>query len=183
MLNKFFIFCTAVAIAGCGEKPMEITKAPVEVNRTAGFVTENYVGDDQAYVRSYFPKDKEAEIDRAEFAGAACKLKGRGFTASFQTPAIVNLPDYDYYSQPVTGSCSVDGVVRPVVLKPYNETSRSRNAAVSGGASQGGLLGMAIAGIAVGIAEAANDPTNDDWDYNNVDVEFPNSLRPSGPQS
>lgn len=173
------LFLAAASIAGCTQN-MEITKAPVEVQRTAGFATQNYVGHDQSVIRSHFAKDEETGEKKAEFSGANCALKGRGFSTSFTTPAIVNLPDYDYYSQPVTGSCSVNGETRPIVLRPYNETVRARKAAASNSGAQGGLLGMVVTGVVSGIVEAANDPTDDDWDYGNYDVIFPRSAAPEG---
>ncbi len=179
MKKTSLLLLAAGSIAGCAQN-MEITKAPVEVQRTAGFATQNYVGQDQATIRSHFAKDEDTGEKKTEFSGANCSLKGRGFSASFTTPAIVNLPDYDYYSQPVTGSCSVNGETRPVVLTPYNETVRARQAASSSAGAQGGLIGVLVSGVVSGIVEAANDPTDDDWDYGNFDVIFPRSAAPEG---
>lgn len=172
MHKTLAIIAAAATLAGCVEQ-MEITQAPVEVERSAGFVSANYVGSDQATIRSYFAKDAAQGTERTEFSGAACQLKGRGFSTAFNTPAIVNLPDYDYHSQPVTGQCAANGHVRPVVMRPYNETVRARTSAAANAGAQGGLIGMLAVGIVSGVVEAANDATDDDWDYGDVQVEFP----------
>jgi len=180
-MHRVALILLAIAtIAGCTER-MEIAQAPVEVQRNTNFVSENYVGNDTATFRSYFAKNEETGEKRSEFSGAACQIKGPGYAARFTTPAIVNLPDYDFYSQPVTGSCTTGETLRPVILTPYNETIRARNAATNAQASQGGLLGMMAVALVSGVANAVNDPTNDDWDYDDVAVEFPASAKPAAP--
>ena len=166
------IIGSVAGLSACTES-MEITQAPVDVTRNSSFVTQNYVGDDQSVVRSYFAEDEEKGTEKTEFAGAQCQIKGRGFSAKFTTPVILNLPDYDYYTAAATGQCAVNGVARPLVLKPYNETVRARTEAASNAGASGGLIGILAAGIVSGVVEAANDPSDDDWDYPNASVMFP----------
>ncbi len=170
-MNKLLLALPlSILVAGCAER-MEITTAPVDVSRTAAFPSENYSGTHPVEVRSFAVTEKsEGRPEETEFSGASCSIQGRGYSASFSTPAIVNFPDYGYRSQAVTGSCRVKDSVRPIVAKPYNITvSNLQNNTGAGG----GLVGMMIVGIASGIAIAANDETNDDFGYRPVNVQFP----------
>lgn len=174
MKKMGFALCAVGMLSACGGG-MEITAPPVDVTRTANFDTANFVGDHPTNVRTYFEKKKaNGGTDRVEFAGATCQVKGRGFQASFATPAILNLPDHGFYSQAVTGKCTVGDTVRPVVARPYNITVANIKSNTGAG---GGVLGMVVAGVANGIALAANDPTNDDYGYRPISVAFPDSAK------
>ena len=169
-MKPAFVVTALLGVAGCTNH-MEITSAPVDVSRTSEFVATNYVGDHPTTVRSYFVgEDEKGREERIEFSGAKCQVKGRGFRAKFSTPAVVNLPDHGFHSQAVTGSCTTGKDVRPIVARPYNITvANMRNNSGAGG----GVAGVLVASIATSIALAANDPTNDDFGYLSVGVEFP----------
>lgn len=170
-MNKLLLTLPlSIFIAGCAER-MDITTAPVEVSRTNAFQSENYVGNHPVEVRTFALSQKsDGKSEKTEFAGAACSIQGRGFSAKFSTPAIVNFPDYGYRSQAITGSCQVKEAVRPIVAQPYNITVANIQSNTGAG---GGLLGMVVAGVANSIAIAANDETNDDFGYRPVSVQFP----------
>ena len=177
MKKSLSLFCAALAVSGCANN-MEITSPPVNVTRHSGFDTARYQGDHPVNVRSFFTaKKSNGGEERTEFSGAQCRIQGRGFTAKFSTPAIVNLPDHGFYSQAVTGQCATGEAVRPVVAKPYNITVANIK---SNNGAGGGVLGMVVAGVANSIALAANDPTNDDYGYHNISVKFPATAQPAG---
>ncbi len=98
------------------------------------------------------------------FAGARCTLDNEYYSASFTTPAIIELPNYKQTSPDVTISCTDGTRSATRTAEIINLSARDRQ--TSAGAT-GGLIGSLVG---AGLNAAMGDLENDTWGYGNVSL-------------
>jgi PBP1b-binding outer membrane lipoprotein LpoB len=157
-VKKIVLFWVALFLAGC-ESGVEITTPPVEVKFTDSTAANSIAGYDAVKVRTW------AEVDgsKAELQGVPCDLKGIGYQARLNTPAIVTLPVYQGHTRPVTVTCTYNGRSVSKVQEPYNDTTAQRTTMLGGG-----LLGLVISAA----VESSRDTGADRYLYSDISVEF-----------
>jgi hypothetical protein len=92
----------------------------------------------------------------AEVKGAACKIRGTGYSARVITPALVELPTYLGKTDPVHISCNAGAMSVAETVEPNNETLARIQSAQSSG---GGLAGALAVAITKGVLTSTRDPS------------------------
>ncbi|MFW8592696.1 hypothetical protein [Cribrihabitans neustonicus] len=99
---------------------------------------------------------------KAEVKGAACTLRGTGYSARVITPAMVELPTYLGKTDPVQVTCTAGAMSAAETVKPYNLTLANIKSAQASG---GGLVGVLAVAVTKGIMKSARDPSKDIYAY------------------
>lgn len=153
------IAATLGLLAGCA--PTTQTAKPIDVRYTSNEARKVF-GFHPMTVRTF---QKQTDGPKAEVTNVPCTLKGSGFSASFTTPVVVNVPVYGLASRAIQTTCTFDGVEKSFTSKPVNLTESK--AVSSGGA--GGLLGALIVAAAV---SARKDRNTDEYGYSPVSFTY-----------
>jgi len=158
----------AVAAAGLAALSACTPSAPtnlVDVNITSRSA-QNVVAYDTVEVRTRLRSSGGGSS--SEITGVPCSLQGSGFSASFQSPAAVNVPMYQQASRAIQVSCQYEAMTETQTLQPVNLTE---SRAVSNGQTGAGLIGALLVAT---VVAARTDRTNDDYGYNNARLVFEN---------
>lgn len=129
--------------------------------RARGNPVPRFRGQDTLNIRT---RGKTADGGFAEITGISCTLNAGLYTAKFQTPANVVVPDYGPNSPALFTRCvHPDGRSGSATVNAYNFTAQQRNA----GAAGGGILGAIIIGA---VAAAPIDPERDEFRYPPISI-------------
>ena len=176
MKRLFALSLVAVLGAGCAA-PLEVGSITNITPNTGSSTTDVYqprrlagdtsvpafAGDQLVEVRTYHYVDGHGQ---KEMAGAQCKLSAGTFSAEMTTPAKVRVPLYRSSSESLAVQCGREGYkTRMVTLKPFDRTRKERYSRFSSAGGAGGLIGVVVATAAAGIADAAADNTQNEWNY------------------
>lgn len=169
--------CVAALAAGC--TVMDITQPPIPVTakdtrgaigldvygraRAAGNPVPRFRGQEILTVRTSGPREGQGH---GEIPGSTCNLDAGVYSASFQTPANIIVPDYGPDSPAIYIACTApDGRPKSATINAVNLTSQQRNASAAGT----GLLGALVIGA---VNEARRDNETDDFGYNPITLMF-----------
>lgn len=100
-----------------------------------------------------------------ELPGSTCNLDSGVYTASFQSPANIVVPNYGPNSPAIFVRCSAGNISGSTTARVQNLTSNQR----MNNAGAGGLLGVVIVAA---IDAAARDEENDTFGYSMIRVEM-----------
>lgn len=150
--------CLSV-LAACATG-VAINTPPQQVSFSTDAARNNIYAQKPIEVRAQSIQIVNGSKKRAEITGAACAIKGTGYTAQITTPAKVNLPTYKGRTDPVTITCKANGQTATKTFEPYNETT-SRQATVT----TGGLAAVLVTAVATAAVKAARNPANDVYAY------------------
>ncbi len=162
MFRRIVIACTLpLALSACMEHA-EVTAPPVTVSlKTPDVTTSRVHGFKELTFRTHKVLDKEKQkatggvassSNLQEIVGARCTIESAEFTATFITPAKVNMPTLKRRPTKAYITCTTGSQNGQETLTP------ALNGTVVGGASAAGLLMAAVsAGIAAG---------RDIWSFN-----------------
>ncbi len=98
---------------------------------------------------------------------AACELNGDGFSATFKSPATINLPSYGDIEKPITLECSNRDKTRKQTYKVVNLSQKKRT---GNAIAVGVLLSPLAGGIMAGTGAAPKD--QDVYGYSNMKLSF-----------
>lgn len=167
------ILMGACATADITQPPISVTpkdpRAAVGVDmygrsRAAGAQVSRFRGQDMVQIRTNGSRDGEGY---GEIVGSQCTLDSGLYTANFQTPANIVVPDYGPASPALFVMCTApDGRTKSVTANAVNLTSQTRNASAVGT----GILGAIIIGA---VNESRRDNETDDFGYNPITLLFP----------
>ena len=101
----------------------------------------------------------------SENVKAACKLKGDGYTAVFETPAMVNMPSFGRSMEPVEVTCTYKDKEFSETFEAINLSSSSRD----GTAMAVGVVLCPICGVAVAVANGG-DKVGDVFGFDEINV-------------
>ena len=136
--------------------------------RAQGENVPNMRGNQVVEIRTFTAKTNDFgnEVADQEIAGAECVVIAEDSQAKIRTPGALHVPLYGYRSPDMTVQCIKPGFQDAVnAIGKYNLTQAQRSQAISNAAASGGIIG-ALVGVAVNVAvAAANDPTDDDYNY------------------
>lgn len=159
-MRRLALIAIALTLTAC-ETAEQITTPPVNVTFTGNPRITQIAGYSTVTVRS---QETNADGRMVEFRGAECEMQGSGFRASFTTPAVVNMPDAQSQTRPVTVTCRSGNRSVSTVAHPYNFDSE-RNLAAGEGA---GLLGILV----ISVVDGMRDQTHDSFAYEDIIVGF-----------
>ncbi|WP_102108593.1 hypothetical protein [Oceaniglobus roseus] len=129
--------------------------------RARGNPVPRFRGQETVTVRT---RGTGAQGGSTEITGLACQLDSGIYTARFQTPANVIVPNYGPNSPALFIRCThPDGRSGSSTVTVYNATAEQRSQNAAGG----GLLGAVIVGA---INAARTDPERDEFKYRNATV-------------
>ena len=156
-----------LAISGCTNL-QEITSPPVDVQFASNAAQQEVAGYWSTEVRTMVGQAPYSE----ELVGASCELTGTGFSASFTTPALVNLPHWAQTSRAVNVTCTLANVSGSKNVTAYNKTVSDINDRANSTAREGGLIGAIVGGIIAGSAARNRDQSKDTWAYRTISVDM-----------
>ncbi|UWQ48409.1 hypothetical protein K3722_10875 [Leisingera caerulea] len=147
----------ALTVSGC------MTYAPIETPpQKVAFSSQTARTNVDSFSTSAVRTIREEGKKKVEVKGAACKIRGTGYSARVVTPALVELPTYRGKTNPVNISCAAGGMSATETVEPYNATlARIQSTQTSGG----GLVGALAVAVAKGIAKSTRDPSKDEFAY------------------
>ena len=177
---KKFMALAAVATILAGCETADITQPPIAVipkdargavgidvygaARAAGNPVPRFRGQETVAVRT---NGSRKDQSFGEIIGSTCQLDSGLYTATFQTPANIVVPDYGPNSPALFVMCTApDRRTKSLTMNAVNLTNQSRNASAAGT----GLLGAIIIGA---VNEARRDNETDDFAYNPITLVFP----------
>lgn len=111
-------------LAGCAPKA-PITQAPVQMSFVDKTRSASVIGIDAIEVRTRLNQNDET----VELAGVPCRLSGPGYSASFVTPAAVELPIFRQNAPQLSLSCRYEDETRTQALRARNITEEQRREA------------------------------------------------------
>jgi len=178
MKKLALIIVAATVLAGC--ETADITQPPIAVTpkdaraaigidvygtaRAAGNPVPRFRGQKTVPVRTTGPREGQSF---GEIVGSTCSVDSGLFTAQFQTPANIVVPDYGPNSPAMFVSCTApDGRTKTGTFNAVNLTSQERNVTAAGA----GLLGALIIGA---VNEARRDNETDSFGYNPITLVMP----------
>ena len=131
--------------------------------RDAGEKTPDFRGDQFVTVRTVRFEEGVLPGFRKEIIGSDCELKSAEFSASFRTPAKIQVPIYGYESGELAVICHYPEFKKGVVtVRSINQTKSERLEA----GSHGGLIGV----LFMAAVNAASDEKKHVFLYPNVNV-------------
>jgi len=98
--------------------------------------------------------------------GANCTIKGDGYSASFDTPAIVNMPSFGKETTSATITCTYDD--DKTVTERVSPVNLSQKARTSGAVAVGLVL-CTVCGVAM-AAGGAGDKTGDAFGFQDINL-------------
>lgn len=172
ILSSLFL----IALAGC--ETAEITTPPISVRptnpsaavgidvyaqaRARGNPVPRFRGQETIEIRT---QGKTSE-SFGEISGLPCSLDSGLYTASFTTPANINVPDYGPNSPAIFVRCThPDGRSGSTTVNSYNFTAQQRSNAAIGT----GVLGAIVIGA---VNAASTDNETDEFKYPNITVQI-----------
>lgn len=170
------LFLGMIALAGC--ETAEITTPPISVQpktpsqavgidvyaraRAQGNPVPRFRGQETVQVRT----QGKTSNGFGEITGIECLLDSGLYSARFQTPANINVPDYGPNSPALFVRCThPDGRSGSATVNIYNFTSQQRSAAAVGT----GVLGAIVIGA---VNAASTDNETDEFKYPNITVQL-----------
>ncbi|OUS04101.1 hypothetical protein A9Q96_14135 [Rhodobacterales bacterium 52_120_T64] len=169
MKTLSMLVATAVALAAC--TPMEVTTPPImvtptvaskavgidvyAVDRARGNPVPSFRGQKTVPVRA---NGKLTGGGFGELSGVPCTADAGVYSASFLTPANLNVPDYGPSSPSIFVRCVLDDRSGSVTVDAVNFTAQQRQSSAIGT----GILGAIIIGA---VAASKRDDQNDDFKY------------------
>ncbi len=174
-MNKIALTCATIAVVGgCTSGP---PPTPVDVNFTTSQARENVATYDTVEVRTQQAQTRGG--GRNEVIGVPCTMRGSGYTASFQTPAVVNVPTYGYSSRALQVSCAYAGRSQSATRTPINLTEQQiresqRRATDSIEDAEGAEAIAGAVGAVIVAATAANrrNRESDVFGYDDITLRF-----------
>jgi opacity protein-like surface antigen len=168
-----FIALTTIA---CSQA--EITQPPIPVTpkvasnasgldvyagpRSRGAQVPQFRGQEIVQIRTWGAVDGGA---RSEMIGVNCILDSGVYSAAFQTPANVLVPDYGPNSPALFVRCENGNTSGSITVNAVNKTAQERNASAAGT----GLLGAIVIGA---VNESRRNNDTDDFGYNPITVQL-----------
>ena len=122
MIRRSIAFATALATLAACSPQAPITQPPVAMAFLSAEKERAVTGIDTVTVRARLRQDRET----TELTGVPCVLDGPSYTASFRTPATLNLPVFGNTAPQVALSCRYDGESRAVTLVARNLSEQER---------------------------------------------------------
>lgn len=157
MIRKTLPIAFALTVSGC------MSYAPIETPpQKVAFSSQTARTNVDSFSTSAIRTIREEGKKKVEVKGAACKIRGTGYSARVITPALVELPTYRGKTDPVHISCDAGGMSVAETVEPRNETLARLQATQSSG---GGLVGALAVAIAKGVAKSTRDPSKDEFAY------------------
>ena len=157
MLKKCVFFAGLVTLAGCASTArLPIAQDVQNVTFTSSFAAQDIERGDLMTVRSV----QTQGFNWAEFAGASCRLQGRGFETSFQTPAVLRLPVYLKRTDDVRIQCRATFEGRDVVS---GKTVEAIN--LNAPKDEGVTLRTGTSGTSLDAVISLRDRDKDRFDY------------------
>jgi hypothetical protein len=136
--------------------------------RVSGEAVPTMRGNQVVEIRTFTAKTNDFgnEVADQEVAGAECLVKAEDAEARIRTPGALHVPLYGYRSPDMTVQCIKPGFRDAVsTVNKYNLTQAQRAQSINAAGAGAGLIGALVA-TAVNVAvAAANDPTDDDYNY------------------
>lgn len=158
--TKFACVLGGLLVAGCADF-VDVPTAPQPVT----FTSERAKTAAKTFTQSEFRFVQSTErgvSDDKEVVGARCVMKGDGFGATFNSPAILMMPAYVGDAGSINVTCRANERSVAQDFKPVNVTlQRIQQAPVPGV----GLVGALVTAAAKGIATSARDPLKDEFNY------------------
>ncbi len=172
MFKKITIASTLCAMAACTQYA-EVTTPPQPVAFSNAGVQQASIGVANATMRTFTEGEKQGRIGE-EILGASCNLRGSGFGADFQTPAILQLPKFRGAADPISVNCTANGQSGDLTRNATNLTLQRINQS----SGQTSLLGVLVEAAVQGVATAARNPLKDEFGYStNVNVIIPGAVQ------
>lgn len=157
MIRNILPIAFALTVSGC------MSYAPIETPpQKVAFSSQTAQTNVDSFSTSAIRTIREEGKKKVEVKGAACKIRGTGYSARVITPALVELPTYRGKTDPVQISCNAAGMSVAETVEPRNETLARLQATQSSG---GGLVGALAVAIAKGVAKSTRDPSKDEFAY------------------
>lgn len=163
-------FCILALTASCAATPdPEAEKAKhlkpkeeaLDVTFTDKKLAESVIGFRAARVTTVIGEGSSGGAGSSTIGGeesvqANCKVQSDGYSAKFQTPAIVNMPSFGTSTKPAKLTCEYDGKSYSQTYEPSNLSADSR----TGNALAVGIILCPICGV--GMAAANSSPKSGD---------------------
>lgn len=172
-MSKSILLCVAAAaLSACSSAPQSNGGSVHEVVFSSPS-TKTLLGYEPTVVKVVAPADLSKAISLIQDrSGVPCVLKGENYSASFNAPATVLLPDYGRASSPVSVTCVYQNVTRTQTVSAFDATAANAGASV---ANSDGSLGAALAGALVDSVVSIDRRGRNDWKYPVIQVSY-NSL-------
>lgn len=142
----------------------EPVKGPDADGITASFANESA----KSFVAGYQPA-KVTVTQNGKAVDANCKVTSSKYsTASFATPATVNLPAYSQGAVNATLTCTTEAETKSVAFKPKNLSQAART-----GTTVGVFILCPVCGLGVAAANAAQgEKSSDVFGFTELKMEF-----------
>ena len=165
---RLMLFAAPALLAGC-VATAPITQPPVKVAFQSPDRVGQVTGVETVTVRARLTTNDQT----AEVAAVPCRLSGPGYGATFQTPAVVELPLFGNTAPQLSLSCSYDGETRSRALRATNVSEQERREArreAFDDLREEGASGLNVL-LSVGFRRRGA-PGFDEFDYPNTTFKF-----------
>ena len=155
----------ALSAAACGPNGISsVTQRPIEVKPKSDFNYAGVIGYQPVTIHTATTKGKPVR-------DAYCELTGRGFTANFLTPAIVQVPNFGKATGDLVIYCRFEAQsISRIVKVQKNRRINLTGLAAGVGTAVGGPLAGAAAGTITDLATP--EPTSDFGYEDSVVIRF-----------
>ncbi|MCH2078521.1 MAG: hypothetical protein MK180_16880 [Rhodobacteraceae bacterium] len=165
---RLMLLAAPALLAGC-VATAPITQPPVKMSFQSSDRAGKVTGVETVTVHTRLATSDHT----AEVAAVPCRLSGPGYSATFQTPAILELPLFGNTAPQLSLSCAYDGETRSRALTATNVSAQERREARKEAIEELSEEGASGTSVLLSIGFGRRGPRGfDEFDYPNTTFTF-----------